>query len=303
MATILIGGGSGLIGTRLSQLLTEKGHTVWHLSRRPREDAPYRTFQWDAGQGQIDQAAVDGADYVINLAGAGIADWLWTEKRKQLIIDSRVNTTRLLRDAIQRSAQAPRAFISSSAIGYYGNRGDDLLTEEDAPGDGFLSESCAIWEEAVAEVAALGIRTVTIRTGIVLSTQGGALPKIVMPMHFFVGAYFGRGRQWMSWIHIDDLCELYAYALQESSLSGIYNGVAPEPERNREFTRKTAEARDKAVILVPAPAFALKLVLGEMSHTILDSTRVSARKIGGAGFTFRFPQLTGALSDVFRREI
>lgn len=303
MPTVLIGGGSGLIGTRLSQLLTEKEYTVWHLSRTPDPNATYPTYHWDAKKQEVDQSAVDGADFIINLAGAGIADRLWTERRKKIIIDSRVNTTRLLQDAIERSAQPPNAFLSSSAIGYYGDRKDQLLTEKDAAGSGFLSESCMAWEEAVSGVADLGIRTVIVRTGIVMSIRGGALPKIVLPLHFFVGAYFGNGRQWMSWIHIDDVCRIFIHALEQEQLSGVFNAVAPIPERNKDFIAKTAEARDKPAVLLPVPEFALKLVLGEMSHTVLDSARVSAEKIVGAGFTFNFPKLPEALSDVFRRGI
>lgn len=303
MPTVLIGGGSGLIGTRLSQLLTEKGYQVWHLSRQADADATYPTYEWDVQRSVVDQAAIDGADYVINLAGAGIADKLWSEKRKKVIIDSRVNTTRLLRDAMQRAPRPPRAFLSASGIGYYGDRGEQVLHENDPAGSGFLPESCIAWENAVQQVADTGIRTAMVRTGIVLSTQGGALPKMSLSFKFFAGVYFGDGRQWYSWIHIDDLCRMYIHLLENEQLSGIFNGIAPQPVRNQELIAQAAEACGQKVIMLPAPAFALKLVLGEMSHTVLDSTRVAADKIQSTGFSFDFMTPQAALEDVFRREV
>ncbi|MCB0631152.1 MAG: TIGR01777 family oxidoreductase [Saprospiraceae bacterium] len=299
MATVLIGGGSGLVGSRLSQLLTEKGYTVWHLSRSPGKDDPYRTFAWDTKKGYIDQSAVEGADYVVNLAGAGIADKRWTDKRKQLIIDSRVETTQLLQRAIQSTTNAPRAYISASAAGYYGDRDDQILSETDPPGDGFLSASCIAWEKAAAAVSGPDLRNVIIRIGIVLTTEGGALPKMTMPVNFFAGVYFGNGRQWMPWIHINDLCRVFIYAIEQDKMAGIYNGVGPNPERNRDFIDSVAEARNKPVVMLPAPAFVLKLALGEMSHALLDSTRASAEKLAGAGFSFEFPKLREALLDLY----
>lgn len=303
MATVLIGGGSGLVGSRLSQLLTDKGYTVWHLSRNPKANSVYTSYHWNPQTREMDQAAVDGADFVINLAGAGIADKPWTDQRKKVIIDSRVNTSLLLREAIQRSASRLKAFISSSATGYYGSRADLVMTETDTPGDGFLSESCMAWEKAVGEVNELDIRTVIIRTGVVVSTQGGALPKMTLPISFFTGTYFGNGQQWMPWIHIDDLCRMFIYAIEKEDLSGIFNGVAPNPVRNKNFIAITAKVKNKPVAMIPAPGFALKIALGEMSHVLLDSTRVSSEKIEQVGFEFQFPNLEEALKDVFERKV
>lgn len=291
-----------MIGTRLSELLTEKGYTVWHLSRTRDPDARYKTFHWDSEKQQIDQEAVDGADYIINLAGAGIADQRWTKKRKRVIIDSRVDTTLLLRDAIQRSAGAPKAFLSASGANIYGDQGDELLTETHPPGDGFFGVSCVAWEKAVQEVAELGIRTVILRTGVVLTTKGGALPKMTMPMAFMAGVYFGDGQQWMSWIHIDDICRMYLHGIEQENVEGPYNAAAPNPERNKDFIETAAEVQDKPVIMLSAPVFALKLGLGEMSHAVLDSVRLSVEKILGTGFTFDFPELREALAEVFREE-
>lgn len=299
MPTVLIGGGSGLVGARLSQLLSDKGFTVWHLSRSPGKKNKYRTFGWDIKKQSIDQAAVDGADFVINLAGAGIADQRWTKARKKVIIDSRVKTADLLRHAIDQSDTPPKAYISASAAGYYGDREDQVLVETDPPGNGFLSESCIAWETAAAQVSGPELRNVIIRIGIVLSTDGGALPKMTFPLNFFAGVYFGNGRQWMPWIHIDDLCRIFIYAIEQEQMTGIYNGVGPNPERNRTFIEAVAEVKDKPAVMIPAPGFALKLALGEMSHVLLDSTRATSEKLAGAGFSFQFPRLKDALKDLY----
>ncbi len=298
MPTILIAGGAGLIGSRLSVLLREAGYDVIHFSRRARPDAEFPTYQWDVAAGAYDEAAIQRADYVINLAGAGIADKRWTPTRKQLIIDSRVNSTRLLRKAFEQAGKAPQAYLSSAAIGIYGDRGDNWVDENDAPGKGFLSDSCQAWEAAISEVAATGWRTVALRIGLVLSTRGGALEKLLISFNVNTGAYFGNGRQWYSWIHIDDLCRMFIHALETPALSGFYNAVAPEPVRNKPFTEAIARALDKPSLILPVPAFALRLGMGEMADAVLISTKVSAEKIQSAGFTFRFPKLDAALRDL-----
>ena len=301
MATVLIGGGSGLIGARLSHLLREKGYEVWHLSRKPRPDAAYQAFQWDPAAGSIDEEAVQQADFIINLAGAGIADKPWTKARKQLIIDSRVEGTRLLRQAMEKAAVPPKAFIWSSAIGYYGNRGEALLREDAPPGQGFLSQSTMAWEEAIREVGQIGVRTVGLRTGIVLSTKGGALPKMMMPFSFYVAPYFGNGQQWYSWVHIDDICRLYIFAIENSGMSGFYNGTAPNPVTNKGLVERLKEVLRSPALLAPAPTFALRLALGEMADAILESTRTSADKVLSAGFHFEFPNVGEALKDVIQK--
>ena len=298
MPTVLIGGGSGLIGTRLSQLLQEKGYDPIHLSRRQRPNAPYPTYQWDAEGGTIEEEAVQAADYVINLAGAGIADKPWTKARKALIISSRVKTARLFKEAFERTGHQPKAYISSSAIGYYGDRGETLMTEEAEAGSGFLSESTIAWESAIQEVAQTGVRTVGIRIGIVMSTQGGALEKMLIPFRFYTGTYFGDGQQWYSWVHIDDICRLFIHAMENESMNGFYNGVAPNPVRNKTLVEQIKNAMNSPAILVPAPAFALRLAMGEMADAILDSTKVSAEKTQSTGFNFQFPEIDKALGDL-----
>ncbi len=303
MPTVLLAGGSGLIGSRLGQLLREGGHEVLLLSRRPRPGGPFPAFQWDPVKQTIDDEAVRRADYVINLAGASIAGKPWTSGRKQLIIDSRVDSARLLLSAFERLAHRPAAYISSSAIGYYGDRGEDWVDESSPPGKGFLPESCIAWEKAIGAVARAGIRTVAIRIGIVLSARGGAMAKMLMPFRFGGGAYFGDGSQWYSWIHIDDLCRLFIKAMEDGSMKGAYNGAAPYPVTNKELAEALKKALGKAALLVPAPALFLRLAMGEMADVVLHSTRVSSEKIEAAGFEFLFPTLEAALPDLLEREV
>lgn len=295
--TILLAGGTGLIGARLSKLLRANGYQVRLLSRTPRGSDQYA---WDPVEGRIDDKAVEGVDIVINLAGAGIADQRWTAARKKLIIDSRVQSAKVLREAFQRLEQPPKAYLSASAIGYYGNAGENWCYESDPPvGDGFLVQSCAAWEQAVEAVGAMGIRTVVFRIGIVLDRAGGALPKIALPLRFGAGTYFGNGQAWYSWIHPDDLCQMFLWAIEHPNVEGIFNAVAPHPARNIDLVKAIAKARRSPAIFVPAPEFALRLALGEMADAVLFSNRVSADKIIHAGFHFRYPNLETALHEIF----
>lgn len=304
MPTVLIAGGTGLIGTRLSQLLKEKKYTVLHLSRTKEPTAEFPVFQWDIKNGFIEDGAVEKADFIINLAGAGIADKPWTESRKKLIIDSRVDSTLLLKTYIERKKTPPRAYIAGSAVGYYGSRGDELLHEDDPVGSqGFLAESVGIWEEAIKKVGETGTRLVCIRTGIALSTQGGALEKILLPFKFFNGAYFGDGQQWMSWIHLDDLCRIFIEAIENEQMKGFYNGVGPHPVRNKDFVQQVKVALGRPALILPAPEFALRMAMGEMADVVFESTRVSSEKIEKTGFKFEFPGLIPALKDLLRRKI
>lgn len=290
-----------MIGMRLSALLRDRGYKVEHLSRSANPKAEFPAFGWDLQKGTIDEVAVERADYIINLAGAGIADGRWTDERKQLIINSRVDSTHLLINSLQKLNKKPQAFISSAAVGYYGNRGNRLMHESDAPGIGFLTESCLEWEQAIQEVAATGIRTVALRIGVVMSTQGGALEKMLIPLRFFMATYFGNGEQWYSWIHLDDLCEMFLFAIEQEQMNGFYNAVAPHPETNKDLTKILAKASGKPALVVPVPAFVLRLIFGEMADTILFSTRVASKKIEQAGFQFRFPLLEPALRDLLEK--
>ncbi|MEM1322939.1 MAG: TIGR01777 family oxidoreductase [Bacteroidota bacterium] len=303
MSNILIAGGTGLVGQRLSQLLLAEGHTVMHLSRRRNPKSAIPTYVWDLKKGHIDEEALVRADYVINLAGAGVADRRWTASRKQLIISSRVDAARLLLSSFERLGKRPNAYLSAAAIGYYGDRGEDWVNEESAPGkSGFLVESCLRWEEAIAEWPKAGHRTVTYRIGIVLSTKGGALPKMLLPARFAVASYFGDGQQYMPWIHIDDLCRMIIKGLEES-MNGIYNGVAPNPVTNKVFMETLCEALGRPAIPIPAPAFALRVGMGEMADVVLSGSRVSADKIQQQQFRFEYPELLPALRDLLEKKL
>ena len=303
MPTVLIGGGSGLIGMRLSQMLTQKGYKVIHLSRKGDLSATFPRYEWDLNSGKIDGQAIDQADYVINLTGAGIADKPWTASRKKLIIESRVKSMQLFQTAFKKAGKHPKAFIAASATGFYGSRDDEWLTEDSAPGDGFLAESTQAWEKSTQPFENLATRLVTIRVGIVLSTKGGALPKLVLPQNFLLGTYFGNGKQYYPWIHIEDLCNIFVKSIENDKMNGVYNGVAPNPVTNFELTKAIASARNYKVLMVPTPSFLLKLGMGEMAAVILTSARVSAEKIVESGFEFKFREIVPALKDLFEREI
>ncbi|MDX5442493.1 MAG: TIGR01777 family oxidoreductase [Hymenobacteraceae bacterium] len=296
---ILITGGTGLVGTRLSEMLIDQGYDVAHLSRHPDKFSKYKTFKWDIHKSYIDENAITWADYIINLAGANVSEGKWTDERKKEIRDSRVLSTQLLVQYLQNHTQHVKALISTSAIGIYGNTGEILISEETSPGEDFLAELCKEWEQAALKANALGIRTVIFRTGIVLSDKGGALPQIAKPIKLMAGAPLGTGKQYMSWIHIDDLCRLFVKAIEEPAFSGTYNAVAPHPVTNEEFTKKLADVMHRPLVLPNVPAFALNLVLGEMSEVVLGGSRVSPNKVMHKGFTFEYSYLDEALESFY----
>lgn len=303
MSVILIAGGTGLVGQHLSRLLQSAGHEVIHLSRKPALEAPFPAYVWDVDKGVLDERAILRADVIINLAGAGIADRNWTPSRKKEIIDSRVRSAALLLKALQRTGKKPSAYLSAAAVGYYGDRGAAWMHETDSPGSGFLSESCIAWENAIDTVRQTGVRTVAFRIGIVLSTLGGALEKMLLPLKIMGNTYFGDGSQYYSWIHIDDLCRAFLFAIENPAIEGVYNAVSPHPLTNKELAYALAEAHGGGVLTLPAPAFALRLIFGEMADTILNSTRVSPDKILQAGFVFQFPDILPALKDLLTRKV
>jgi uncharacterized protein (TIGR01777 family) len=304
MSNILIAGGTGLLGMRLSHLLKEKGHHVFHLSRKQNLNATFPAYQWDLEKQFIDPAAMEKAEVIINLAGAGVADARWTDARKQLIIDSRVDSALLLKSFIENKKTPARAYLSASAVGYYGNRGDQLLKETDPPGEeGFLPESVIAWEKAIDQVAETGIRTVAFRIGIVLSTKGGALEKMLLPFNFFNGTYFGDGSMYYSWIHIDDIANMFIEAVDNEAYRGYYNGVGPHPATNKEIILACKKALGKPAIILPAPAVVLRTAMGEMADMILDSAKVSSEKIERVGFQFQFPELVPAIKDLLARKL
>jgi uncharacterized protein len=299
---ILITGGSGLVGTRLSEMLIDQGYEVAHLSRKPDKYSHYKAFRWDVHRGEIDENAITYADYIVHLAGAGLADEKWTKERKREIISSRVDSAQLLLDNLRQHEHHVKGFISASGIGIYGDSGDKLMSEESSYGEDFLAEVCKAWEAAAWQIKPLGIRTVILRTGIALSDKGGALPQIARPIKFMAGAPLGSGQQYMSWIHIDDLCRLYIRAIEDPQFEGVYNAVAPHPVTNKEFTESLAKAVHRPLVLPKVPSFALNLMLGEMSDVVLTGQRVSANKVLQTGFSFEYNYLDEALASFYKKD-
>ncbi|MBC8082994.1 MAG: TIGR01777 family protein [Hymenobacter sp.] len=300
---VLISGGTGMIGTRLAEMLIDAGYEVALLSRQP-STGHYRSFRWDLRAGTLDEAAVPYADYVINLAGSSVSEGKWTEERKREILTSRLQGTALLARELAKVNHHVRAFISASAIGIYGDRGNDVLHEETpaASATDFLVDVSQKWELAAHDVERLGIRTVVTRIGIVLSPEGGALVPLARTVKLMAGAPLGSGRQFMSWIHLDDLCRLLIQMLEEPQWQGTYNAVAPHPVTNKEFTETLADVLHRPLVLPKVPEFALNLMMGEMSEIVLASQRVSAEKVLRQGFTFEYPHLKAALESFYQEE-
>jgi len=305
MATILITGGTGLVGKALGQALLNKGDNVIILSRQAGKKpvtANLTYAQWDVEAQTIDREAIEKADYIIHLAGAGVADQRWTKKRKQEILDSRVNSSKLIVDSLTNIPNKVQAVVSASAIGWYGPDpvvpNPSPFVEEAPANDDFLGITCKLWEESIEPVTQLGKRLVKLRTGIVLSTAGGALKEFIRPMKFGVAAILGSGKQIISWIHIDDLVNMFIAAIENENMSGAYNAVAPHPVSNKELTLQLARSRKKFYIPFPVPSFLLKLILGEMSVEVLKSATVSSLKISNTGFQFQFPDQTAALKEL-----
>lgn len=297
MKNILITGGSGLIGNEITKLLEEKGYKVAWLSRSPEENKQ-KSFFWDVNKQKMDDSALHWCESIIHLAGAGVAEKRWTDERKQEIVSSRVMSTLLLYDQLKSMKKKPESFIASSAVGYYGMDTQDELQHEGNPaGNDFLANVVKKWEAESEKFSTLGIRTVKLRIGIVLAKGGGALQEMLKPP---VAAPLGDGRQYMSWIHIRDLAEMFVYALENNGIQGEYNAVGPVPVSNTILTLKAAKAAGKPFINIGVPRFGLKLILGEMADMVLGGNRVCNDKIQSSGFTYRFPLLDMALADIYK---
>lgn len=299
---ILITGATGFIGKGLLGTLNEKGHEIIVLTRNPDSAKIYlpvhcEVVAWNPEQTALPPGSLKGVDAVINLAGEGIADGRWSHDRKRKIIQSRVLSTRRLVDAMSNMKDKPKVFVSASAIGFYGDRGDEPLDETSSKGHGFLSKVCENWEDEIIKARDLGVRTVTLRVGMVLGHDGGALNKMLPPFKLGVGGKLGTGSQWMSWIHVKDMVNMMVHALENSSIDGTYNAVSPNPVRNREFTEILGRVQNRPTIF-PVPQFVLKIVLGELSELLLGSQRVMAEKIIDTEFQFEYPQLEKALREV-----
>jgi len=296
---ILLTGGTGLIGTQLTKALLAKGYQVSHLDRKPGKNPQVKTYLLDVTKGEIDATCINGVDTIVHLAGAGIVGKRWTDERKKEIINSRTQSIGLIYDLLKKKNHLVKSVISASATGYYGDRADELLTEESAPGSDFLAEVCIKWEQAADAGLDTGLRVVKLRTGVVLDKNGGALPQLANPIKWGIGSPMGSGKQWMPWIHWKDVVKLYLYAIENSALKGVYNMTGPNPVTNQELTKAVAKQLRKSLWAPNVPEFVLKLILGEMRAVVMESDRTSAQKIEDAGFKFDFPELQDALKDIY----
>ncbi len=306
MSTVLITGGTGMIGKHLSAMLVKKGYDVIIVSRKPLVESlqPGISYaQWNAEEAWIDKEAFAKADYIIHLAGAGVAQKRWTKKRKQEIVNSRTKGSALIAASVETLPNKIKALISASAVGWYGADAEKLMhksfVESDEPANDFLGKTCKQWEESIQPFTKSGKRLVILRTGIVLDNNGGAFVEFKKPVKKGFAAILGSGEQVISWIHIEDICRMYVYALENEQLNGVYNAVAPMSVKNRDLTLRLAKLiRGKYFIPVYVPPFVLKIMLGEMSTEVLKSTNVNAQKMQNTGFTFLYPSIEAALQQL-----
>ncbi len=302
--TILITGGTGLVGKQLVSLLLSKGYKIHLLARgRSKSANPrLRIFKWEVYKRQIDPECIIGVDAVIHLAGEEIASKRWTDDRKAQIIESRTESIRLIYKLLSENRNQVAHVVSASAVGYYGSRGDDILTEESLPSKDFLAETCIEWEDAVDEGYKLGLRIIKLRSGIILAAEGGFLKQMEKPLRLGLGIILSRGSQWISWIHIQDALDMYIFALENEQINGVYNMNAPTPVTNDQITHAIASAIKKYPIYFHLPGNLLKLALGEMSILALGSTKASSAKIIRAGFNFRYPDIEAALKEIYSNQ-
>ena len=307
MDTVLITGGTGLIGQALTRLLTEVGYKVIILSRKtdlPRENGLVSYAHWDVNKQTVDETALAQADFIVHLAGANVADKRWTAARKKEILHSRTQSAELLFNTLSKVPNKVKKVISASGIGYYGpDKGGEAFTENAPAFDDYLGATCEAWESSILKMQVLQKKVVIFRTGITLSPEGGALKEFYKPLRFGFATILGNGEQIVSWIHLHDLTRLYLSAIVNHDLQGIYNAVAPYPVKHKELVLTMAQvARGKSFIPVYVPAFALKIALGEMSIEVLKSCKVSAAKISNTGFVFSYPDIRSAMENYFRKQ-
>jgi uncharacterized protein (TIGR01777 family) len=299
---VLITGGSGLVGSELTKLLKSAGYEVVWLSRNAGIKNGITCYKWDYKSDFIDPKAFEGVTYIIHLAGAGVFEKRWSEEFKKEILDSRVNTTELL---IKKAAEftSVKACICASAIGIYGNSYNTTLLNENASlGNDFLADVTKKWESAISKFNTTQIRRVILRVGIVLAKEGGALPSIVTPVKYFIGSPLASGKQIISWIHIKDLCSMFLKSLQDETMTGVYNAVAPNPVSNKEFTQTAAKIIHKPILMPHVPAFALEILLGKQkAASVIQGIAVSSSKIEAIGFKFSYPTIESALNDLLNQ--
>ena len=297
---LVIAGASGFIGTMLVQRLRQRGDELVLLSRKPRSAIAAPNTQWRVwapGKSGPWEEAVDGADGIVNLAGEGIAEKRWTERQKEIIRSSRIDSTRALVRAIGKAKSKPQFLLSASAVGYYGAHGDEMLTEESAPGKDYLAEVCVAWEAEARKAQDLGVRVALLRTGIVLAKGKGALAKMVTPFKFFVGGPLGSGKQWMPWIHIEDEIGLIVFLTGNSKADGAFNATAPNPVTMEEFCQALGKVLNRPA-WVSVPASALTLLLGEMADMVLGGQRALPKAAEKLGYSFKYPTITEALESL-----
>ncbi len=288
---VLITGGSGLIGSELSKLLLNNNYNDAILSRRPKLNDK-KSYYWNFEKGILDEEAIEFADVIIHLAGENISTKRWTKSQKQKIIDSRVKTTNLLFEKIKTAKKKPEAFISASAIGFYGTvTSDEIFIEESKAGNDFLAETVAKWEESVEQIKSLGLRVVKLRTGVVFSKNGGALPKMMKPIKMGLGSAIGSGKQYVPWVEISDLARLYLFAIENKEMNNAYNAVSPNHITNNELMKSLAVSLKKPFFMPKIPSVFMKLAFGEMSSILLEGSRVSSNKIQEVGFEFKYKSI------------
>jgi len=298
MENVLISGGSGLIGKALSKLLIKNGYTVVHLGRKENLTSDIKCFRWDLTKNWIDARAFENVDTIVNLAGAGIADKRWTNERKKEILDSRVISSQLLIGEANKRLGQIKTFVGGSAIGFYGAvTTDKIYTENDLPGNDYMANVCVKWENEYHQLNE-NIRKVIIRTGVVLSNEAGALPKLVTPVKFGLGSAIGSGKQLIPWIHINDIVSFFHEAICNKSMIGIYNGVSPKFISNNELNKTIAKQLNKPYFMPKVPSIMLQLLLGEMAIMVTEGSAISAEKTTQIPFQFKFPEIEGALKDL-----
>jgi uncharacterized protein (TIGR01777 family) len=300
METVLITGGSGLVGSHLSWKLAEKGYSVKILTRKKKSGTSLSYYSWNPERNEIESEALIPADYIIHLAGENIGEKRWTKRRKRELEDSRIKTAELILEKIKENRKKPKAFISASGTGYYGAvTTDKVFYENDNNSEDFTGQLCRRWENAADRFDELGIRTIKLRTGVVLARKGGALGRIALPTRLGFALAIGSGKQYMPWIHIDDLCGIYLKIIDDQAISGIFNAVAPEQCTNREFVMTVAKVLNKPFCKLNIPSTLMKTIYGEMADILLEGSRVSPDKIIKAGYVFHFPVLETALIDLY----
>ena len=305
METVILTGGTGLIGTALSRFLASRGNQVIILTRNPkayRSSSPGISYAaWNIDEQSVNEEAFQKAKYVVHLAGAGVADKPWTEKRKKEIVESRTRSSELLIKAMSRIPNEIVSVVSASAIGWYKPNLSKPAIETDPPDTGFLGETCQAWENSIQPVKELGKKLVILRTGIVLSNEGGAFPALAKPVRFGIAGILGTGKQIISWIHIEDICRLYTEAMMNPSWSGVYNAVTPNPVSNRTFTLELAKKmKGSFFIPIPVPNFVLRMNLGDRSEEVLKSSNISANKLKQQGFQFIYPTIDAAFRELIQ---